>query len=148
QTVVNQRWKAWCPKFLGLQNLPGGIGAEVGVYRRIPGHGRTASLSFLPPGLAALIHGAMAFFPDNSLWWPFPELNATVEFSLINPKTNESFCCAGPQTTYWLTKWMDDSSYSRYKRDQGSGRTPFFADQYILDYTINGKRYPRWLNGR
>src|SRR5258706_2696810 len=37
QAAVIQLWKGWCQKFLGSTYFPGGIGAEVGVYRRIPG---------------------------------------------------------------------------------------------------------------
>ena len=41
--MVIQLWKGNCPKFLGfigIESFPGGIGAEVGVYRRIPGRFR------------------------------------------------------------------------------------------------------------
>jgi len=33
--VVIQLWKGWCQKFFGRSDFPGGIGAEVGIYRRI-----------------------------------------------------------------------------------------------------------------
>ena len=35
QPVVIQLWKGWCQKFLGDDDFPGGIGAEVGVYHRV-----------------------------------------------------------------------------------------------------------------
>jgi hypothetical protein len=37
QAVVIQLWKGFCPQFLNAANFPGGTGAEVGIYRRIPG---------------------------------------------------------------------------------------------------------------
>lgn len=142
--VVIQLWKGWCEKFLGLQRFPGGVGAEVGVYRRIPGRARPTSLPFLPPALASLILNAISNLADNDLWWAYPELGAQINFTLTNPVTNETFFTAGPETTYWLCKWMNDGSYSKYQQDQGKSNTPFLAVDYQLDYTINGKRYPRW----
>jgi hypothetical protein len=156
QLVVIQLWKGWCQKFLGLQNFPGGIGAEVGVYRRIPGRIRPTSLPFLPQPLAAFILNTIATLSDNELWWPFPELQAQIEFTLVNPVTNQTFFCAGPETSYWLAKWMNDGSYTQYQGDQGvrwpwlpswwpgNSQTPFFSADYALDYKINGKSYPRW----
>ncbi|GAC1346741.1 MAG: hypothetical protein NVSMB27_10850 [Ktedonobacteraceae bacterium] len=157
QPVVIQLWKGWCPKFLGLQNFPGGIGAEVGVYRRIPGKARPTSLPFLPPPVAAFILNTIATLSDNDLWWPFPELNAQIEYTLINPVNNQTFFSAGPESTYWLAKWMNDASYTKYQSDQGvrwswlpswwpgNSLTPSFAADYLLDYKINGKSYPRWI---
>jgi hypothetical protein len=156
QPVVIQLWKGWCQKFLGIQSFPGGIGAEVGVYRRIPGHARPTSLPFLPPVIASRVLSLIAGFTDSQLWWPFPELGARVEFTLVNPVNNTTFFHAGTETTYWLAQWMNDGSYSRYQRDQGrrwgwlppwwpgNSRTPFFSADYWLDYKVNGKAYPRW----
>jgi hypothetical protein len=95
QPVVIQLWKGWCPKFLGLQKFPGGTGAEVGVYRRIPGKVRPTSLPFLPPAVATFILNTIAGLSDNDLWWPFPELNAQIEYTLTNPVTNQTFFSAG-----------------------------------------------------
>jgi hypothetical protein len=143
QPVVIQLWKGWCQKFLGLQFLPGGIGAEVGVYRRIPGKLKPTSLSFLQnPVLEGFFLNLLAPVADNELWWPAPELNAKLEFTLINPNTNQTFFSAGPENSYWLTSWMNEPDYVKYVLDQGF-RTPFFANDYILEYTINGK-VRRW----
>src|SRR5439155_316397 len=71
--VVIQLWKGWCPKFLGSKKFPGGVGAEVGVYHRIPGKTRPTSLPFLPPTLATFILTTMVALGDNNPWWPFPE---------------------------------------------------------------------------
>jgi hypothetical protein len=156
QDVVVQLWKGWCPKFLGLPNFPGGNGAEVGIYRKIRGRVRPTILPFLPPSLAATILGGLATLSDDMIWWPYPELNTTLEYELINPETNQAFFHAGPEKSYWLAKWMDDGSYSKYQKDQGkkwpwlpdwwpgNSRTPGSSTGYVLDYTINGQRYPRW----
>lgn len=146
QPVVIQLWKGYCPKFLGflgVSSFPGGYGAEVGVYRRIPGKARpsASTLSFLHGDIAAKVLGALSNFADDDLWWPFPELGATIECSLINPRTGETFLHAGPQTGYWLTKWMESGDYRNYQRDHA---TPASSTDYILDYRINGRSYRRW----
>ncbi len=94
---------------------------------------------------------------DNDLWWPFPELQAQIEYTLVNPVTNQTFFSAGPENSYWLAKWMNDGSYTQYQSNQGkrwswlpswwpgNSLTPFFAADYLLDYKINGKSYPRWI---
>jgi hypothetical protein len=162
QQVVLQLWKGWCPKFLGLQSFPGGVGAEVGVYRRIPGRARP-NLGSLPPGLplqlVTPILNAISTLADDDLWWPFPELGARVEYTLINPVTNQTFYSAGTETTYWLAKWMNDGSYTQYQKDlglkwpwlptwwPGNASTPQFSADYILDFTINGQSYERWPAG-
>jgi hypothetical protein len=142
QPVVIQLWKGWCQKFLGLQFFPGGIGAEVGVYRRIPGKARPTSLPFLPPAFEAFVLSHLAALADNELWWPAPDLNARLEFRLVNSISNQTFFSAGPETSYWLAKWMNEPSYVRYWFDQGM-RAPLLPDGYILEYTING-RSRRW----
>ena len=143
QPVVIQLWKGDCQKFLGLQQFPGGIGAEVGVYHRMPGRARPTSLPFLPPPFAAFILTSIATLTDDQLWWAFPELNTRVEFALISPVTNQTFFTAGPETTYWLNKWMDDDSYEKYQHDHG-GQIPGSPTDYLLDYNINGTAFPRW----
>jgi hypothetical protein len=149
QPVVIQLWKGFCPKFFGLQFFPGGVGAEVGVYRRIPGRARPASLPF-PLNMSPLntkVLGALATLADNELWWPFPELGAEIEYTLTNPNTNQPFFSAGPEKSYSMAKWMDPDSYDKYREDQGRN-TPTQLENYILDYKINGNNYPRWSTGR
>jgi hypothetical protein len=145
QPVVIQLWKGTCKTFLGLSNFPGGIGAEVGVYHRMPGKALPdlGSLSFLPADFAAFIITSIAHLTDEQLWWAFPELNTQIEFTLTNPLTNQTFLTAGPETTYWLNKWMDDDSYEAYQRSQGN-KTPASSTDYLLDYKINGTAFPRW----
>lgn len=142
QPVVIQLWKGWCQKFLGLHSFPGGIGAEVGIYRRIPGKLKPTSLPFLPAPLEAFVLGHIANLRDDELWWPAPELNARLEFSLINPVLDQPMFSTGPETSYWLTKWMDERSYVKYVLQSG-GKVPVLPDRYILEYKING-RTRRW----
>jgi hypothetical protein len=98
ESVGIQLWKGWCQKFLGLQFFPGGIGAEVGVYRRIPGKLRPDSLPFLPDWMEAFILEHLADLTDEDLWWPAPDLRAQLEFTFINPDTlSAGWRLAGPE---------------------------------------------------
>lgn len=145
-----QLWKGWCPKFLGflgIQAFPGGIGAEVGIYRRIPGKLRPTTLPFLAGPLGTLVLDALGSLADEDLWWPFPELGAKIEFTLTSPVADQQFFTAGPQKSYWLAKWMDDSSYGKYQTDQGQN-APSDSVEYLMDYRINGISYPRWSIGK
>jgi hypothetical protein len=156
EDVVIQLWKGWCPHF--FRNFPGGIGAEVGVYRRVLG--RIAPRSFPPPSTtalaASLVAGTFVNMANANLWWPFPELKTELTYTLINPVTDQTFFTGGPETSYWLAKWMNNDSYAIYRRDQGprwptlpswlpgNSRTPLLTSSYVLEYTINGKTYARW----
>jgi hypothetical protein len=140
--VVIQLWKGWCPKFAGIQNFPGGVGAEVGIYRRIPGRTRPSALpNGLSPDIIPRLLSALASYADHELWWPFPELAARLECEFINPLNGQVVFSGGPENTYWLTKWMDDDSYRQYQRD---APTPASVVDYRLGFKINGRRYPSW----
>ncbi|MBV9157999.1 MAG: hypothetical protein JO097_17170 [Acidobacteriaceae bacterium] len=147
QPVVIQLWKGTCEKFLGSSNFPGGIGAEVGVYHRVPGRARPTLQQLLalgvPSSLATLIIAGIAPLTDDQLWWAFPELDTQVEFTLTNPITTEIFFTAGLETTYWLNKWMDDDSYEHYQAAQRD-QTPPSTTDYLLAYSINGNSFPPW----
>jgi len=136
QPIVIQWWNGWCQKFLGSSPFPGGIGAEVGIYRRIPGKLPPLSLPFLPSSLAAELLTAYSRLSDHELWWPFPELGASIEFTLTNPVTGLPFFSAGPETSYWLTKWMDEGAFLNYLRAQGRFIAP---EDFRLDYRIKGR---------
>jgi hypothetical protein len=144
EATVVQLWKGHCQKFLGQASFPGGVGAEVGIYRRMPGRARPTALPFLPAALEAMVLSALSTLSDDELWWPFPELEAVIQLSLVNPITKEPFVATNPEATYWLTKWMDDESYSKYQSDQGVGRTPGSETEYTLMYTINGQGFAPW----
>ncbi len=157
EPVVIQWWKGWCQNFLGFlpaSPLPGGVGGEVGVYRRIPGKARPASLPFLPPLVAGDLLSRIAHLTDEDLWWPAPDLGAEIEFKLINPVTGTEFFSGEKQRGYWLAKWMDDQSFAQYRRDvgiinptmpewfPGNSRTPADPSDFIMQFTVNGKIYP------
>ena len=156
QDVVIQFWKGWCPKFLGLSAFPGGMGAEVGIYRRMPGRIRPTSFPFLPQLLSRKVVDMLATVADENLWWPFPELGATIRFQLTHPETGREFLSAGPETSYWLCKWMEDESYRDYAQRRGApppifypwyppnGGVPPNPDDYTLRYSINGREYDPW----
>jgi hypothetical protein len=151
---VIQLWKGWCPQL--ADELPGGIGGEVGIYERIPG--RTLPNS-KPAGVPTAIWDVLVMTIKTKLvtdlWWPVSDQNE-VQFNFINPVTNKVVFPAGPEKTYWMNKWMNTDSYEQYKKAQGKKRwwlpagfpgnsnTPAFAAHYIMDYKINGKSYPRW----
>jgi hypothetical protein len=143
QPVVIQLWKGTCEKFAGLNDFPGGVGAEVGVYHIVPGRAITSSLSFLPASFVEFIISSIATLGGSSLWWAFPELGTKIEFTLTNPVTQQTFFAAGPEVTYWLNKWMFNDSYALYSSDQG-GQVPSSPTDYALRYKINGRSYPSW----
>jgi hypothetical protein len=136
QAVVIQLWKGRCQRFFGLNDFPGGIGAEVGVYRRIPGRPLPTALPALPSEIAGfMLHAVHALGED--FWWPYPELQTQVSFTFVNPKTNATFFTAGPETTYWMNRWMRPDSYRLY--EGSNSPLPFWTEDYILNYTINGR---------
>jgi hypothetical protein len=140
QQVVIQLWKGWCQKFLGRSDFPGGIGAEVGIYRRIPGRTPPDTLPGFPQKLSDFILGGVSRVGGQHLWWAYPELGTTLTFSLVNTTTNETFFSAGPETTYWLNKWMDPTSYEQYRTDQ-RGQIPMFSAEYTLKFTVDGQPF-------
>jgi hypothetical protein len=97
QDVVIQLWKGWCPKI--FEDFPGGIGAEVGVYCTVLERALPTSLPLITPQAAAGLT-SIAELGDEFFWWPFSELGTTIEFTLTNPVTNQTFFSAGPETTY------------------------------------------------
>lgn len=156
EALVIQLWKGWCPRFLGLTSFPGGIGAEVGVYRRMPGRQPPTALSFLPPPLRAVLAKAYASLPTDALWWPVTDRPFDIDFVLTNPVTGQRFFDSGPRHTWWRNKWMLEDSYARYKQSQGrrwlalpwwfpgNALVPGAATGYRLDFTINGQSFGSW----
>jgi len=153
--VVIQLWKGWCQQFLNRDDFPGGIGGEVGVYERVLDRQFPKQRpDFFPESTWSFLLGASKF-ADNRFWWPMDE-SYEIEFEFVNPITGEAMFHAGPQKTYWRNKWMDIDSYKKYSVSQGkrwswlpswfpkNSRTPVFAGDYLIEYKINGKTYPRW----
>ena len=138
--VVIQLWKGWCQRFLGRDDFPGGIGAEVAVYRRVAGRLPPTELPGFPPRVADVLLGSVSRLGGDRLWWPYPELNAEIEFDMIHPSTNRVFFSAEPQVTYWRNRWMNPASYEQYRAALNHD-VPLFSAQYTLRFKINGKYY-------
>lgn len=153
--VVIQLWKGWCQQFLSSPNFPGGVGGEVGIYERVTGKGFPAERPDWCPAPLFLFLQQKSKLANGDFWWPVAEKNE-VEFEFINPVNNTVAFRADLQKTYWRNKWMDNESYEQYEKDQGkkwswlpswipgNTRTPVLAVNYVLQYKINGKSYPRW----
>ena len=143
--VVIQLWKGWCQNFLGMDDFPGGIDAEVGVYRRIPGKVKPTSLPFPSPLGVAEFFTKLAMVSEDELWWPV-EFEPQIVFTLVNPVTGQTFFRAGPENSFWLAKWMSYDSYSKYRDNHPDANSPdpFQSTDYWLDYKINGYSYQRW----
>jgi hypothetical protein len=153
--VVIQLWKGWCQQFLSSPNFPGGVGGEVGVYERVTGKGFPAERPDWCPQALWLFLQQKSKLANGDFWWPVAEMNE-IEWNFINPVNNKIAFHAEPQKTYWRNKWMDNESYNQYQNDQGkrwnwlpswfplNSQTPKLAWNYVLEYKINGKSYPRW----
>jgi hypothetical protein len=157
QNVVLQLWRGWCQRFVGLKGMPGGIGAEVGVYRRIPGQFQKFLHDYGLDGVVNQVASQkrwideFGWIPDGYLtdkfyqltdaqtWWPFTELNAKVEFTLRNPTTNQVLFSAGGENTYWLCKWMLPEDYTNKVKADPSRQAPAMSKDYTLEFTVTGK---------
>lgn len=132
--VIVQLWKGECPRFsdnfdterLKKWNFggkyPGGIGAEVGVYRPMD-------------------KGSMQDAARSQQWVPVVDPKLRISFRLIDPKSGTVFLEAEEKQTWWRTKWMTIESYETYKK---SARTPDSLLKYELHYSINGIEQPPW----
>jgi len=170
--IVIQLWKGWCERLGGrYANFPGGMGAEVGVYRRVSEdeeyserflfkkpvkemdkgmHQFRNNLAKVPQKVKPLEkvvaalprHDRPQGDPEGDVWYPFPELRTRLWFKLVNPLTREKFFQTTEQSTWWLTRWMAPDSYrNKYKKQH---TVPAFPADFKLHYTINGKTYEAW----
>lgn len=114
EKVVIQAWKGACENFALLPGHPGGVGGEVGVYRRIPG----CPVPREPP---SQLRGSARFDPPQGpcdLWWPFQHDDTKISFDLLHPKTGELFFRAGHEHTrqrFWLSHLMIFDSYRKFE---------------------------------
>ncbi len=138
--VVIQLWKGWCQRFLGRDDFPGGIGAEVCVYRRMAGRTLPATLPHIPGPFGDFLLGGLSRVGLDRLFWPDPSLSPEIEFDMIYPGTNQVFFSAETETTYWRNRWMRPDSYEAYRRARNHD-VPLFATSYTLRFRINGKFY-------
>lgn len=142
QKVIIQLWKGCCQQFFGREEFPGGIGGEVGVYRRVTTK-TLPNLDFLSP-VAREFYKAMVVFGGEKLWWPDPALTPTINFALINDHSREGpvgFFATRPEATYWANKWMQFSSYDEYEKAKG---VPPWPTGFRMRFTINNRTYPDW----
>jgi len=152
--VVLQLWKGWCQRFAGLTGMPGGVGAEVGVYRRIKDQDQFRKF-VNQLGVADYIREKLGNLPDkyftddffkltdSLVWWPFTELNAKVEFTLKvptnGPVDGPVIFRAGAENTYWLCKWMTPDSYDKFAADPSNGApSRLGSSDCVLEYTVTG----------
>ena len=123
-----------CQQFLMRPNFPGGMGGEVGVYVRVPGS-RPIPDSKVLPTWAGGIMNAVSKLGGHNLWWPDPDMQPEIEFTIINPIDSSILVRFGRQNTYWANRWMEPASFDRYKKDH---HTPGWPTQYKMVFTING----------
>jgi hypothetical protein len=135
--IVIQPWLGWCQNFMGRANFPGGYGAEIGIYVRVPRDRPIPDSPLLPKGVEVLLKGAQLFGGDH-LWWPDPDCQFDMSFKVVNPKTNTVMLEASTdKPTYWLNRWLTPDSYGKYKQDL-NGQVPFAPSAYLMIYTVAG----------
>jgi hypothetical protein len=133
--VVIQPWMGRCQQFFSRGNYPGGVGGEVGVYAVVPGGRSLPDLSLLP-GPIQVIFRAMAALGGTNVWWPDPDVQPEIDFTILNPLTNTPLLRADPENNYWVNKWMEPASYDAYTQSVG-GQVPS-PRQYKMVYTVDG----------
>jgi len=170
RNVIIQLWKGWCQRLGGrlMNDFPGGIGAEVGVYEIVDpaaaSNGASGSYWFYEPtkkvdvaaydarkevachtpsnGVALPRQQMLAAnsFPPGTVWYPIRRPYPWISFTLTYD--GQEFFQASPQQTYWRTRWMDTSDYRDKYAKKNS--TPPFATQYTLHYKVAGHTFPPW----
>gem|GEM_PF-1363711 len=155
--VVLQAWKGDCPHL--AHRLPGGIGGEVGIYRKIPGKSIPRDLA-IPAleGFPAALRPEIKLIAETMirdivgwaeagvpLWWPFPGLGVPIEMRLVNPRSGEVFFEADPPEpagSYWMSRWMSYESYALYAARELLD-VPLVTQNYIMEFSVGGRRF-RW----
>jgi len=156
--VVIQVWKGNCPK--AFREMPGGIGGEVGIYRKIPGK-QIPNLLEIPragefpvqirPFVVAAVSRLLKTLVELvehgvELWWPFPELEAQIEMKLLHPDNGDEFFTAQPEPAggYWMSRWMNYESYDQYIAHESQHRPAVArACDYHMELSVKGHRF-RW----
>lgn len=164
QPAVIQVWKGWCQSFFDLPggiHLPGGVGAEVGIYRIDPA--RKVPDKF--PGVPDWIpHGVVDYLTRrvadimsagvgrDNIWWPAPDLvdqRLGVSMAFSEPRTHDVLL-SYDTTSYWTCKWMHLApSYPKWamKFFQRHVSPPALYNAFDLDFTINGQKY-KWAGSK
>jgi hypothetical protein len=158
EPVLLQVWKGDCPHV--LRGLPGGIGGEVGIYRRdnarkIPNVLDIPALNDFPAEIQPLVQrvaeeiirlaiGTAESGTDR--WWPFPmPVKMEMRFShrdrpffTVDPVEGD-----GTDPAYWLSRWMGYGSYGRYAISELPGLVPLRTVDYTMEFGVAGKWF-RW----
>jgi hypothetical protein len=172
ERVVIQAWRGNCPKGFGLRQMPGGIGGEVGVYKKDPNR-KIPKLLDLPldenvwsPAMRDvirfLISPVIRLFvggvqEGTERWFPFRGLNAEIGMTFKNPEANdETFFSTNtgsgnngpePRGGYWLSRWMSFRSFNDWKARQRDQRdkVPMWAVNYTMEFNVGRHRF-EWLD--
>jgi phosphatidylserine/phosphatidylglycerophosphate/cardiolipin synthase-like enzyme len=161
--IVIQIWRGWCERFLDMKGMPGGVGVEIGVYRKIPGQldkflKQVGDIAKLRDSISRLFGKHLpkrfqVYFDkfatnlaqygsqfDQHIFWPFPELDARIEFTFTNPTNNKVLLHAKPSNTYWRVKWIDLAEYKDLALHSADHPiNPLKTWDYTVDFTITGK---------
>ena len=156
QDVVLQVWKGNCLD--PVPGLPGGVGGEVGIYQRVPGRQMPSVLEIPIPAeiptvlhpivrhvVSAMIEDAVKALDSGiPIWWPYPQLGAQIDMTLLDPKSGAAFLVATPPEPangYWMSRWMRYDSYLPYAVAQGAN-LPAPTD-YVMQFQIGNRKF-RW----
>jgi hypothetical protein len=163
--IVIQLWRGYCENSLGLNvnGMPGGVGVEIGIYRKIPGQldkflRQIGDIGKLRDSISRALGNSLpkkyqVFFDnfttlaaqygnqfDQHIFWPFPELDASVEFTFTNPANGKVLLHAKPLNSFWRVKWLDPIEYVALALATGEHpRDPLKTWDYDLDFTVTGK---------
>ncbi len=157
QDLVIQAWRG--DVLDPVRGLPGGIGGEVGIYKRdptrtIPKLLDIPDLQLFAPFMRPLVRDAVSVIlrdlvdlfdtgadPKTDLWWPDP-IDVPIAMTFTNSTTGEQFFDAVPEPAggYWMSRWMTYASFGRYAAQHA---TPTFAYEYRMDFAVGDQRY-RW----
>jgi hypothetical protein len=158
QEIVIQAWKGNCPK--AYREMPGGIGGEVGIYRRIPGKEipdvlALPRLNDFPANVRPKVKAALSKLIKElvetaesgvDLWWPYPELDAQIEMRLLHPDRDVELFHANPSEAaggYWMSRWMHYWSYAKYVARElfHLRRVPLNTFDYRMQFSVKGHRF-------
>jgi hypothetical protein len=134
KACVIQPWLGLCQQFFSRGNYPGGVGGEVGVYALVADQQPLPDLSVLPDDIQVMFK-AVHLAGGPALWWPDPDLQPAIDFTIWNTVTNTPLLYAAQETNYWVNKWMEPKSYAKYCQDMG-GKVPS-PRQYKMIFTVD-----------
>jgi hypothetical protein len=146
--LVIQAWKGNCPHIPGL---PGGIGGEVGVYRREPGRKLEAprvipEVDKLPVWERPLARRAIRWLlrraqqivdEGEQLWWPVEDSREPIAMSFAYD--GQTFFAANQPDGYWLSRWMTYASYLRFAA--AKRHVPAFARDFEMQFSVGAREF-------